>query len=181
VILTRCIDDEAREGGHPTPGRHRKTVSAGGRHHWIHIRVRDEIHDHWKRLLSRVRRLCGWIPVWAGATLLLHAAVTQWKATHEEFEPTEHRILERDGYRCRAPGCSLRRSLEVPHIVFRSHRGSEAPWNKITLCAAHHRHAAHAGTLRIRGRAPHDLVWEVGIRPGRAPRWVYRGDRLQRA
>lgn len=47
------------------------------------------------------------------------------------------RILERDGWRCQS--CGLRRNLEVHHIIFRSHSGSDAEQNLITLCSDCHR------------------------------------------
>ncbi len=83
-------------------------------------------------------------------------------------------VMERDGYLCAVPGCTSRRHLHGHHIVFRSACGSEAPENRITLCAFHHQRALHAGLLRIRGRAPGELVFELGLRPGAAPLLRYR-------
>jgi 5-methylcytosine-specific restriction endonuclease McrA len=140
------------------------------------IQARRGVYEHWKRALARIRREHGGLPRWVAMVLLLAAATEQWQTTHDAFLPTEYRILERDGYRCRAPGCTARKSLEVHHIIFRSHNGPDASWNLTTLCAAHHRHAVHEGTLRVWGRAPHDLTWQVGSPDGGAT-WIYRGDR----
>lgn len=55
-------------------------------------------------------------------------------------------VLVRDGYRCRAPGCTGTRFLEVHHRVPRARGGTNRPDNLVTLCAACHRlrHEAHA-------------------------------------
>jgi hypothetical protein len=55
-------------------------------------------------------------------------------------------VLVRDGYRCRAPGCTGTRFLEVHHRVPRARGGTNRPDNLITLCAACHRlrHELHA-------------------------------------
>jgi hypothetical protein len=48
------------------------------------------------------------------------------------------------------------------------------PENRTTLCAQHHQRALHVGgTLRIRGSAPGDLVYELGALP---PERFHSGD-----
>lgn len=74
-------------------------------------------------------------------------------------------VVERDGYRCAVAGCTSRRSLHDHHVTFRSAGGSDAPDNRITLCAFHHQRCLHAGLLRDSGRAPDHLVFELGLRP----------------
>ena len=83
-------------------------------------------------------------------------------------------VIERDGYLCAVPGCTSRRNLHDHHIRFRSAGGSDAPGNRITLCAFHHQRCLHAGILRVQGRAPAGLVFELGASPGRAPLARYR-------
>jgi len=83
-------------------------------------------------------------------------------------------VIERDGYRCAVPGCTSRRNLQDHHIRFRSACGSDAPENRITLCAFHHQRGLHAGLLRIQGRAPDGLLFELGLRPGTPPLLRYR-------
>jgi hypothetical protein len=104
--------------------------------------------------------------------LLDHALLT-WTLR----EPGARRpdpVIERDGYRCAVPGCTSRRSLHDHHVVFRSAGGSHAPANRVTLCAFHHQRCLHAGLLRVRGRAPDSLVFELGVRPGLPPLARYR-------
>lgn len=48
------------------------------------------------------------------------------------------RILTRDGYRCRYPGCGQTGDLEVDHIVALGLGGSDRDDNLETLCGAHH-------------------------------------------
>jgi len=83
-------------------------------------------------------------------------------------------VIERDGYRCAIPGCTSRRNLHDHHVTFRSAGGSDAPSNRITLCAFHHQRCVHAGFLRVSGRAPHELVFELGWRPDGPPLARYR-------
>jgi hypothetical protein len=47
--------------------------------------------------------------------------------------------------------------------VFRSRAGSDESWNLTTLCAWHHQRGVHGGLIRIRGRAPDDLVFELPV------------------
>lgn len=92
-------------------------------------------------------------------------------------DPTARRpdpVIERDGYRCAVPGCSSRRNLHDHHIAFRSAGGSDAPSNRITLCAFHHQRCLHEGRMRVMGSAPHGLVFELGLRPGGAVLAHYR-------
>jgi hypothetical protein len=77
------------------------------------------------------------------------------------------------------PGCTSYANLQAHHVRFRSAGGSGALSNLVTLCAFHHLRGVHAGRIRVRGRAPDGLRFELGVRPGRAPLVVYRsGDRL---
>jgi hypothetical protein len=93
----------------------------------------------------------------------------------------DQRIFERDGWRCAVPGCTSHRNLQVHHVVFRSHGGGDEPENLITLCAWHHQRGVHGGLVRIAGRAPDRLRFELGLRDGEPPLMVYEsGDRLVR-
>jgi hypothetical protein len=91
----------------------------------------------------------------------------------------EHAVFERDGWRCTVPGCSSYRNLHDHHVVFRSAGGSDALANRTTLCAWHHLRGVHARRVRCLGRAPEGLVFELGLRTGRAPlvRYAARTER----
>ena len=77
----------------------------------------------------------------------------------------EHRVFERDGWRCTVPGCSSYRNLHNHHIRFRSKGGPDDLWNRTALCAAHHQRGVHEGIgrIRIRGRAPDGLRFELPL------------------
>ncbi len=160
--------------------RGRKTLSTPGRHHRVVVWARPGIRAHWERACRAIRRRDGRLPDWVAAVVVSCEALDQWTHLDPGRLPTERRTLERDGWRCRVPGCGARRNLEVHHIQFRSHGGSNASWNLVTLCHAHHHHALHRGTLRVTGRAPHALTWEIGCSQDAAPLWTYRGERLAR-
>ena len=49
------------------------------------------------------------------------------------------KVLARDRHRCRTPGCSHTKFLEVHHVKSRAAGGSNKPGNLITLCSACHR------------------------------------------
>ena len=90
-----------------------------------------------------------------------------------------YEVFARDGWRCAVPGCTSMQNLHSHHIRFRSAEGSDAPENRITLCAFHHLRGVHAGRVRCTGRAPDGLRWEMGIRPGVAPLLSYRSGDLR--
>ena len=84
-------------------------------------------------------------------TILVNFLET-WGPSKEKLT-SRLKIMERDGFRCQVPGCSCRRFLEVHHIVYRSHGGSNEGWNLITLCGFHHRQCLHNGYIIIKGEA----------------------------
>jgi hypothetical protein len=61
------------------------------------------------------------------------------------------------------PGCTSLRNLHAHHVLFRSAGGGDDLSNLTTLCAAHHQRGVHAGVIRIRGRAPEQLVFEMPL------------------
>jgi hypothetical protein len=61
-------------------------------------------------------------------------------------------VLLRDRCRCRVPGCSRRRYVDVHHLVARAEGGDHSRSNCITLCSTHHRRL-HEGKLLITGDA----------------------------
>jgi hypothetical protein len=104
---------------------------------------------------------------------MLDCALVAWTLR----DPSARRpdpVIERDGWRCAVPGCTSRRNLHGHHLTFRSAGGSDARENRVTLCAFHHLRCLHAGLLRVRGRAPDALVFELGLRPGATPLVRYR-------
>jgi hypothetical protein len=75
-------------------------------------------------------------------------------------------VLERDGYRCQAPGCTGF-GKEGHHIKFICFKGPDEEWNVVAVCVACHKLIHKHKTLKVYGVAPDKLVWE---RP--YERWV---------
>jgi hypothetical protein len=104
---------------------------------------------------------------------LLDGALQAWTLRDPRSRRSDP-VIERDGYRCTVPGCTSRRNLHDHHVVFRSAGGSDAAGNRATLCAFHHQRGVHAGTVRVSGRAPDELLFELGLRAGSPPLVRYR-------
>lgn len=111
---------------------------------------------------------------------MLDHAILAWGGREERVR-REWRVLARDGFRCTVPGCSSYRNLQDHHVVFRSAGGDDAESNRTTLCAWHHLRGVHAGRVRITGRAPRRLRFELGMRAGRPPLCVYTAEEVQLA
>jgi hypothetical protein len=110
---------------------------------------------------SEVARLfLGMVAHWGLEALLDHAIAT-WLEAGRRFR--DYADFERDGWRCTVPACTARRNLQSHHIVFRSAGGSDAGWNRTTLCAWHHQRGVHDGLVGIRGRAPDGLEFTLGV------------------
>ncbi|HWT84554.1 MAG TPA: HNH endonuclease signature motif containing protein, partial [Myxococcales bacterium] len=109
-----------------------------------------------------------WLP--PGECLRIIAAhfIEVWKPVLAEQNTLQKRVLARDRGFCQVPGCS-RAATQAHHIDYRSAGGPDEPWNLISLCAAHHLHGVHLGYIRVSGKAPHALRWQLGVRLGGAP------------
>ena len=109
---------------------------------------------------------------------ILDAFFATWGVRADAAWRRKYRIFERDGWRCRAPGCASRRNLQVHHVIFRSHGGSDDDANLVVLCAAHHLQCIHRGWLRCHA-LPHGLLaWELAPDPERGPLVAYVEDVL---
>jgi 5-methylcytosine-specific restriction endonuclease McrA len=89
--------------------------------------------------------------------------VETWRPYVKKARTVSQKVRERDLGRCQVPGCS-RRAVHAHHVVPRSRGGGDEPENLVALCACHHLRGVHGGYVRVRGRAPGGLAWEVGPR-----------------
>jgi hypothetical protein len=96
-----------------------------------------------------------------GLEAMLDHAIATWLQAGRTFK--DYAGFERDGWRCTVPACSARRNLHNHHIQFRSAGGPDVDWNWTTLCAYHHERGVHTGLITIRGRAPDQLTYELGV------------------
>lgn len=94
---------------------------------------------------------------WIGA----HFIRTWMGSPDVEASPDRRAVVERDRGYCQVPGCS-REGGHLHHVTFRSSGGWDDPANLVSVCPPHHLHGIHRGWVRVRGRAPDSLVWELG-------------------
>ncbi|HET8540908.1 MAG TPA: HNH endonuclease signature motif containing protein, partial [Anaeromyxobacter sp.] len=89
--------------------------------------------------------------------------IDTWKPHVKKARTLSQKVRERDLHRCQVPGCS-RRGGQAHHVHHRSRGGRDLQQNLVALCGSHHHWGIHRGYLRVHGRAPDGLVWEVGPR-----------------
>jgi hypothetical protein len=96
-----------------------------------------------------------------------------WRDHVRKARTVSQKVRERDRCRCQVPGCG-RRAVHAHHVIPRSRGGGDERENLVALCAFHHLRGVHGGYLRVSGRAPDGLTWEIG--PRHAPvdlrRWL---------
>jgi len=127
----------------------------------------------------RIERHTGRLPTEGQALgAMLDHSLSSWGSLEGKVA-ARHRVFDRDGWRCAVPGCTSMNNLHGHHIRFRSAGGSDAPENRVTLCAFHHLRGVHAERLHCAGRAPDGLTWQMGIRSRAAPLVAYRSGDLQ--
>jgi len=110
---------------------------------------------------------------WSGLERLLAHVRAEWQGRPRHHDP----IFDRDGWRCSVPACSSRKNLHDHHVLFRSRGGANDLGNRTTVCAWHHLRGIHEGRIRAFGRAPREIVWEVGRQASGAPLFRTFGDR----
>ena len=139
-----------------------------------------EVASLWDRALRSCRASAGHaLEDWECFMLMVRAMRDTWENQADPHWRRRYRVLERDGWRCKAPGCTSRGDLNEHHITFRSQQGSDDLVNLVTLCIGHHQKGLHEGRIRCLGTAPDRLWWDLGLRPdGGEPLARYFGDRL---
>jgi hypothetical protein len=110
---------------------------------------------------KEVAALFGALEDAVGLEAMLDHAIATWLQAGRAFK--DYAAFDRDGWRCTVPACSARRNLHNHHIQFRSAGGPHEAWNWTTLCAYHHERGVHTGAISIRGRAPDQLTYTLGV------------------
>ncbi|MFQ5744714.1 MAG: hypothetical protein ACE5HV_14170 [Acidobacteriota bacterium] len=115
------------------------------------------------RAIEEVRRVRGpkW-PLWACLNDLFDHFIGVYDSHYYKSMGRQYPVLDRDGWRCQAPGCTAHSALHVHHILFRSCGGKNQHGNLVTLCDFHHL-AIHRQWIRCWGEAPHNIRWTFGI------------------
>ncbi|RYZ03691.1 MAG: hypothetical protein EOO73_26915 [Myxococcales bacterium] len=70
------------------------------------------------------------------------------RATQQVPPAVRRAVLRRDRHRCRVPGCTHARFVDIHHVRSQADGGDHRQENLVTLCGAHHR-AVHEGTLLV--------------------------------
>ncbi|HSB21308.1 MAG TPA: HNH endonuclease signature motif containing protein, partial [Anaeromyxobacteraceae bacterium] len=102
-----------------------------------------------------------WLPSLACLLMVAEHFIATWKDEPAPRHTPQRRAIERGLGWCQVPGCSLA-AVHAHHIVPRARGGGDEDWNLVGLCAGHHLHGVHRGWVRVRGRAPDKLTWELG-------------------
>jgi hypothetical protein len=121
----------------------------------------------WRHALAACRAVEGnHLQDWECVAKMVESFRRTWDLRGSPAWQRRYRIFERDGWRCRVPGCSSRRNLHAHHVVFRSLGGGGEDDNLVTVCVTHHLRCLHAGTIRCHRLPEGLLAWELGSTTG---------------
>lgn len=132
----------------------------------VDLRLRESAVELWEEVKQRLCVATGRSGVsdeqvlYEAALAFLVTYLPLWLHEVEHGDP----IAVRDRFQCLAPGCT-NRCGSGHHVRHRSHGGPDDQWNLAFLCHTHHLELLHErGFIRVTGRAPDDLLFELGIR-----------------
>jgi len=129
-----------------------------------------EVASLWHEALAICRLRAGRpLDDWECVQSILASFPDTWGVRADPAWRRRYRIFECDGWRCRVPGCTSRCNLQVHHIDFRSHGGTDDDANLAVLCATHHLQGIHRDRLRCHALPDGLLAWEFGPDPVRGP------------
>lgn len=155
-------------GAKPGPARHR-----------IIFHAPVDVARLWHSAIESCRSAAGThLRDWECLLVFIQEMRDTWENPDDPGWRQRYRILERDGWRCKVPGCTSRSHLNAHHIIFRSHQGDDDEGNLVALCIGHHQAGLHQMKIRCSGRAPDALWWELGVRPDGPPLARYFGDKV---
>jgi hypothetical protein len=112
-------------------------------------------HEYAKRL----RR----VPSWVALLSMLEDFARTWDDPRAIPRRKWYETYEEANYRCMAPGCLSRAKIQDHHIDYRSEGGSDELWNQLALCSFHHLQGEHGQFAEVRGTAPLDVTWRLGL------------------
>ena len=133
----------------------------------VDFRLRASAVELWQEVKQRLCWAGGrWVVsseqvLYEAALAFLVTYMPLWLHEVEHGDP----IAVRERYRCIVPGCT-NRCGSPHHLRFRSQGGTDDAWNLAHMCHTHHLELLHQhGFIRVHGRAPDNLVFELGTRP----------------
>jgi 5-methylcytosine-specific restriction endonuclease McrA len=128
----------------------------------LELRVPEEVRGLFSETCRAVREVeARWVSPAACLLIVARHFIETWKEALKLRNTARNRATMRDRGLCTVPGCS-RAGGHSHHITPRSQGGSDEEWNRTSTCPPHHLHGIHLGYVRVRGRAPDRLVWELG-------------------
>jgi len=114
--------------------------------------------------MAAARKAAGrWIPQSECLRMIAQHFVDTWGPALRQKRTARNEVMVRDKGFCKTPFCS-KSAGHVHHIDLRSQGGSDDPSNMLAICVVHHLRGVHMGRVRVSGRAPDELVWELGER-----------------
>ena len=133
----------------------------------VDFRLRESAVELWQEVKQRLCAASGRSGVsdeqvlYEAALAFLVTYLPLWLHEVEHGDP----IAVRDHFQCLVPGCT-NRCGSAHHLRYRSQGGPDDEWNLAFICHTHHLEMLHQrGFIRVHGRAPDHLVFELGIRP----------------
>jgi hypothetical protein len=171
LIAARDEAGEASDAAGSTPEQQQGETFAHpvhpGRQVRVDFRLRTSALELWQEVKQRLCWAGGrWVVsdeqvMYEAALAFLLTYMPLWLHAVEHGDP----IAVRDRFACIVPGCT-NRCGSPHHLRFRSQGGPDEAWNLAHMCHTHHLELLHQlGFIRVHGRAPDDLVFELGIRP----------------
>src|SRR2546428_5218073 len=91
-----------------------------------------------------------------------------WEKASPKKNAVRNRVMKRDLGLCQVPGCGGP-GRHRHHVEFLSAGGADDEENQIWVCPAHHLQCIHNRWVHVTGKAPHELRWQLGVRPGYPP------------
>ncbi len=143
----------------------RAMLSAGGPHRPITFHAPEEICRWWDLTLAHCRRGASEQTVPTDSqcvALVLLNFLDEWVRPEVIKSSRRYRTFTRDGWRCQVPGCGSRAHLHAHHVIYRSRNGPDEGWNLVSVCRSCHE-MIHSGCISVRGRAPRQLEWAMGV------------------
>jgi len=124
--------------------------------HRIAFYAPPDVAGLWQQAVRACREAAGThLREWECLLIFIQEMRDTWENPGDSDWRRRYRILERDGWRCKVPGCTSRSHLNAHHIIFRSHQGDNDEGNMVALCAlCRYRHKTHYADHRIMPSPP---------------------------
>jgi hypothetical protein len=111
----------------------------------LDLRVPRSVALLLREAMAAARKAAGkWVPQGECLRMIAQHFVDTWGPALRQKRTSRNEVMARDKGYCTTP---------------------DEAWNRVAICAVHHLRGVHMGRIRVSGRAPDELVWELGERP----------------